>query len=175
MYVQANEGWKCPSSTCQSALLTTVLPSSPLLPAVTDQYCSLKLGSQKCVRQFGISREPWSSTFSFLVHSLQEQQVRREGGRKGREGGKGKGEGGRVRWRERGALGKEGGRVHMVTCLVSIPLQLSVKVKGRRMLKAVTMATRRIELQGLGFKDSRRDKPIFRSEKNMSNSPPRLL
>ena len=59
----------------------------------------------------------------------------------------------------------------MVTCLVSIPLQLSVKVKGRRMLKAVTMANRRIELQGLGFEDSRRDKPIFRSEKNMSNFP----
>ena len=43
------------------------------------------------------------------------------------------------------------------------PLQLSVKVKGRRMLKAVTKATKRIELHSLGFEDSRRDKPIFRS------------
>ena len=43
------------------------------------------------------------------------------------------------------------------------PLQLSVKVKGRLMLKAVTKATKRIELHSLGFEDSRRDKPIFRS------------
>ena len=101
------------------------------------------------------------------------ERGRKEGerGRRRREGEGGKGEGGKVGRRERGACGKEGGRACMVTCLVSIPLQLSLKVKGRRMLKAVTMATRRIELQGLGFEDSRRDKPIFRSEKNMSNFP----
>ena len=63
-------------------------------------------------------------------------------------------------------------KVHVVTCLLSIPLQLSVKVKGRRMLKAVTMATRRIELQGLGFEDSRRDKPIFRSERTKISASP---
>ena len=105
--------------------------------------------------------------------------MRREGGREGGREGKGKergrekkekeGKGGRERVGREGRT--EGERVHVVTCFVSIALQLSVKVKGRRMLKAVTMATRRIELQGLGFEDSRRDKPIFRSEKNMSNFP----
>ena len=53
----------------------------------------------------------------------------------------------------------------MVTCLAFIPLQLSVKVKGRRMLKAVTKVTKRIALHSLGFEDSRRDKPVFRSAK----------
>ena len=90
-------------------MLLAIFPSlSLLLPAVSDQYCSLKIGSQKCVRQFGISREPWSSTFSFLVHSLQEQQVRREGRRDGgRLGGR---LGGREGEREVRREGREGGR-----------------------------------------------------------------
>ena len=66
---------------------------------------------------------------------------------------------------EGGREGGEGEGGRMVTCLAFIPLQLSVKVKGRRMLKAVTKVTKRIALHSLGFEDSRRDKPVFRSAK----------
>ena len=51
----------------------------------------------------------------------------------------------------------------LVLCFLILLWQLSVKLKGKRMLRTVTMVTRRVELRSLGFDDSRMDKPIFRS------------
>eukprot|EP00731_Ephydatia_muelleri_P033334 Em0028g9a len=58
-------------------VLTVTISGSGTKPSTFggNYYWSLRLGSQKCLRGMDTANRPWSSTFSFLVHSMEAQKL----------------------------------------------------------------------------------------------------